>query len=166
MVPRNCLTLAPQALAALEATRSWEGVKAQRVRRVRNGLFDVSKHAHWLRLRLLMPGNYPWQETLDALQDVSAAEVAAHRAALLRRCHVEALVEGNVGADRAAAMCRCGGAALHAVSLHRAGPWPAAPIACDIRGLWVFAALATWCWVLDVLAAASATRVPQLTGSR
>ena len=96
-----------QALATLEATANWPGLREQRVRRVKNGLLDVSQHAHWLRLRLLLSGNHAWQDTLDGLATATADDVAAQRARILDGCHLEALVEGNLSADRAAEMCRC-----------------------------------------------------------
>ena len=78
------------------------------MRRVKNGLLDVSQHAHWLRLRLLLSGNHAWQDTLDGLAAATAGDVAAQRARILDGCHLEALVEGNLSAERAAEMCRCG----------------------------------------------------------
>lgn len=95
-----------QAFVTLRATANWPGLREQRERRVKNGLLDVSQHAHWLRLRLLLSGNHAWQDTIDGLAAATADDVASHRARVLDGCHLEALVEGNVSAERATSMCR------------------------------------------------------------
>ena len=102
-----------QALTTLQATASWAGVKERRIQRVRNGLLDVSKHAHWLRLRLLMANNHSSEAVLNALQAVDAGAVAAQRVRLLECCHVEVLVEGNIARERSDDMCRCADACSH-----------------------------------------------------
>jgi secreted Zn-dependent insulinase-like peptidase len=90
----------------LHATANWAGLKDQRIRSLRNGLLDVNKHSHWLRLRLLMSGNHPWEDTIAGLEATEAAAIAEHRQRIIECCHIEALVEGNIGADRAIDMCR------------------------------------------------------------
>ena len=126
-----------QALTSLQATANWDGIKEHRVQSVRNGMLDVAKHAHWLRLRLLMTGNHDWHDTLAALEACTPERVKAARAALLQECHLEALVEGNVSPRAAVAMVRCAPAKhTRSSSDPQASSYPHANAA-DTRARWV-----------------------------
>jgi secreted Zn-dependent insulinase-like peptidase len=96
-----------QALVSLKATANWDGVKERRIQKVRNGMLDVSKHAHWVRLRLLVSNKLAWTDTLAALKATTPEDVQVACQSILSNSHLEALVEGNLSAAAAAAMCRC-----------------------------------------------------------
>jgi hypothetical protein len=96
-----------QAFAELQASANWSGLKEERICRVKNGLLDVNKHSHWLRLRLLMTANHSWTESITGLETATTADVEASRRKILECCHLEALIEGNISAECSKAMCKC-----------------------------------------------------------
>lgn len=91
----------------LKATANWDGVKEHRIQKVRSGLLDVSKHAHWVRLRLLVSNKHAWKDTLAALEATTREDIQVACQKILSESHLEALVEGNLSVNAAAAMCKC-----------------------------------------------------------
>lgn len=95
-----------QALVTLKASQTWEAIKEHRLNRHRNAMLEVDKHCHSLRLQLLLEPHASHDAVLHALEAVGRDDIESFREDLLRTCHIEALVEGNVAADTALTLMR------------------------------------------------------------
>ncbi|KAG2444954.1 hypothetical protein HXX76_001690 [Chlamydomonas incerta] len=79
----------------------FEGVREALVRKYRNMNMEVGKHASYCRLFVLCSRALHCDDILAALEALQPQDIGPAVAALLRACHVEVFVHGNMRAEAA-----------------------------------------------------------------
>lgn len=90
----------------VKASQTWEAIKEHRLNRQNNAMLEVGKHCHRLRLQLLLEPHPSHEAVSEALEAVGPGDIESFRDDLLKTCHVEALMEGNITVDAAQALMR------------------------------------------------------------
>jgi secreted Zn-dependent insulinase-like peptidase len=85
----------------------WDAIKERRCQKRKNAMLDVDKHVNQLRLEMLLVPSCSHGDVQRALEAVTPEDVQAFHSQLLKDCHLEALIEGNVSRSDAVATVRC-----------------------------------------------------------
>ena len=99
-------------------------VREALLRRLRNALVKPAKHAGYLRLLALRHRATSVEAQLAVLQAADSSVLAAHAAAMLASCSVDALIMGNLTEAEASALAHAAAAALPAGQAVAPEAWP------------------------------------------
>ena len=96
-----------QALKSFKVGDMWPALKEQRCQKHKNAMLDVDKHVNRLRLRMLLEPSCSHAQVQEALEALAPEDVQRFHADLLKDCHLEALMEGNISQAEAVTTVRC-----------------------------------------------------------